>query len=180
MLYDFKQTSRQKRGWPAKTSWLFPFLLTTSFLILFIPTLKETILSPCSHFDQLKREVLEHPCRPQAHLRLAQFYFQTNNLEGAKKELDLVLSLNPNCQEAKDLGVQIKDQEGEPERIKAKIQDWEKILAEKPGYRDAHFQIAVLSWQIYQEEEAREATDKALELDPNFKAAKNFKRLLSK
>lgn len=179
MLYDFKQTSQQKRGWSAKITRFFPFFLTISLLTLFIPTLKEAILSRRSNFDQLKREVLEHPRDPQVHLQLAQFHFQTNNLEGAKKELALAFNLDPNSQETKDSEAQIKNREEEPERIKAKIQDWEKILEEKPSYRDAFFQIAVLNWRIYQEKKAGEAIDKALELDPNFEAGKNFKRTIS-
>lgn len=178
MLYDFKRTSRKKSGSLVKITQVFLFFLAASLIPFLVPFLKRVNPSLPTDFDQLKKEVLRQTNDPQAHLRLADFYFRTNDFETAKKELALTLSLNPNHPEAKDLENQIKGREEEPEKIKTKIQDWEKILAQKPGYRDAYLQLAILNWQVYQEKQTLEAINKALELDPNSETAKSLQQTL--
>lgn len=178
MLYDFKSSSSKRGTKPVKILILIPVSLGVFFLALAVRFLPEIPISSPSLFDQQKKEVLKNPFRPEPHFQLAQLYLENDNLEGAKKELLLALNLYPDYQKAKDLEKEIANQEKEPQRIKAKIQEWESILEEKPGYRDAYLQIAILNWQIYEETEAREAVNKALELDPNFEAGKEFKKLL--
>ena len=179
MLYDFKGLSRKgKLKLPKleRALLVFPLFL---FFVLLIPNLNQEKISLSSDVSQIKKEILQNPNRPEVHLKLAQLYQDKNDLENAKKELFLALSLNPDFQEAKKVLEKIRNLEEEPEKIKDEIKNWEEILKEKPGHRDIYFRIAILNWQIYREKEALEAVNKALELDPNFEPAKNFKKLLS-
>lgn len=179
MLYDFKSSSSKRGTKSVKILTLISVSLGVFFLVLAVRFLPEIPTSNPSLFDQQKKEVLKNPFRPEPHFQLAQLYLENNNLESAKKELLLALNLDPDYQKAKDLEKEIENQEKGPQRIKAEIQEWEKVLEEKPDYRDAYLQIAVLNWQIYKETEAREAVNKALELDPNFEAGKKFKKFLA-
>ena len=171
MLYDFKDLSKKKAIKFPKIS-IFIFVLLLTFI-----RLTKTPAPP--NFVLIKKEVLKHPNSPEVHLQLARLYQERNDFQNAKKELMLALSFNPSYQEAKNLLEKIRKIEEEPEKIKEEIKKWEEVLKEKPGHRDIYLKIAVLNWQIYQNQEALEAVNKALELDPNFEQAKNFKQLLS-
>jgi len=179
MLYDFKTLSKKRAIKFPKVGQILSVSAFALFSILLINVLRRIEISSPSSFALSKKEVLKHPNNPEVHLHLAQLYQEKNDLENAKKELILALSLDPNYQEAKNLLEKIRNIEEEPEKIKEEIKKWEEVLKEKPGHRDIYFQIAVLNWQIYQNQEALEAVNKALELDPNFEPAKNFKKLLS-
>lgn len=178
MLYDFKTLSKKRVLKFPKTSGVLLVPALVLSLILLINALRQIETPSSLNFSQIRKEVLKNPNSPKLHLRFAQLYQEKNDLENAKKELFLALNLNPDFQEAKDLLEKIRNLEEEPEKIKEEIKNWGEILKEKPGHRDIYFQIAVLNWQIYQEKEALEAVNKALELDPNFEPAKNFKKLL--
>lgn len=47
---------------------------------------------------------------------------------------------------------------------------WQQIVSEYPGYRDAYFRLAVLEYQLGEEEKALQAVTYALRLDPRFEA----------
>jgi tetratricopeptide (TPR) repeat protein len=90
----------------------------------------------------------------------------------------LALKANPETSLYLQLFTNLKDIKQKPERTKEEIEHWEEITKENPGYRDAYFQIAILSYQIYKDQEALKAVNKALELDPNFESAKKLSQLL--
>ena len=71
-----------------------------------------------------------------------------------------------------------RKKEANPEEIKELIQSWEKILAEKPNYRDGYLQLALLYYKLYEDEKAAEYLQEALIIDPNFEAAKQLERTL--
>jgi len=63
--------------------------------------------------------------------------------------------------------------------IKEKINFWQSIVDRYEGYKDAHFQIAVLEYKLGDVKSAKEANTKTLLLDPNFDNAKKLEVLLN-
>jgi len=51
--------------------------------------------------------------------------------------------------------------------IEREIESWEKVLEEKPGYRDILLRLSLLNYQIYENEKAKSYWEKADYLDPN-------------
>lgn len=65
----------------------------------------------------------------------------------------------------------------EKKGIESEIAAWEKLLEKYPGHRDLYLNLAVLNWQISNEEKAKEHLKKAKELDPNFEKTKELEKL---
>lgn len=53
-------------------------------------------------------------------------------------------------------------------------QYWKEIVAKYPDYKDAYFQLAVVSYQLGETMEARQALGKVLEIDPNDVTGQEF------
>ena len=51
--------------------------------------------------------------------------------------------------------------------VRQEIQSWESALKEKPNYRDVLLRLALLNYQINQNEEAKDYWERANYLDPN-------------
>ncbi len=51
---------------------------------------------------------------------------------------------------------------------------WQDVVSRHPGYRDAEFKLAVLSYQLGEKEKAKEYLNEALTIDPNFKEGREF------
>lgn len=66
------------------------------------------------------------------------------------------------------------------EAIALEIRYWQGIANNYQGYRDAYFKLATLEYQLNNKAKANEYLQKAFELDPNFEAGKEFKKLLEK
>lgn len=58
--------------------------------------------------------------------------------------------------------------------IQAKRDTWEDIAQKYPTYRDAYFQVALLSYQLGDSNTQLEYLQKTLAIDPNFAPAKNM------
>jgi len=67
----------------------------------------------------------------------------------------------------------------DPENIKKLIIAWEKIIDEKPNYRDGYLQLAYLYYKLYKNEKAKEYLQKAIKLDPNYEPIRKMKKILS-
>ncbi len=66
----------------------------------------------------------------------------------------------------------------EKKRVETEIGQWEEALEKYPGYRDVHLRLAVLNWQIKNDEKAKEHLQKARALDPNFEMTKELEKIL--
>lgn len=62
--------------------------------------------------------------------------------------------------------------------IQQKINFWQSFKESYDGYKDAYFQIALLEYQLGNNEKAKEYNKKSLLLDPGFEEAKNLEVLL--
>lgn len=117
------------------------------------------LIQPQSQFDTAKQNILTDPADPQPHLFLAQQFFVTNQFREAEIE---VKSANN-----QDLLQQIQEIKNQPEEIRKKIFNLQKIVDQLPNYRDAYIELAILHWQLYRPFDARKYLEKALEIDPN-------------
>lgn len=157
-----------------------------AFLVLY------SLLLPKDKFQLAKEQLIKEPHDLQAHLVLAEEYLNQNQIEEAEKELLLVQEksgsrLMNNESSSQVLGEQSslkweglwqRKQAAKPEDIRRMIASWEKIISAKPNYRDGYLQLAVLYYQVFENEKAKENLEKALELDPNFKPAKEMEKIL--
>lgn len=66
------------------------------------------------------------------------------------------------------------------EELQKQQQYWEKVVVEHEGYRDAYFQLALLSYQLGERNKAQRYMDQVLELDPNFEPGKALARELER
>lgn len=148
-------------------------LLAGFFLLNFI-----FLQKPLSSFDQLKLAVLENPENPAIHLSLAKEYLAVSDLESARREILIGLNFSPQDKDLKEALADLETFGAKPRQVQSEIQKWEKISQDFPGYRDAYLKLAQLHYLIYQNREARENLDKALELDPNFKPAQEMEKIL--
>lgn len=114
------------------------------------------------------------------HLDLAREYEAANDLANAKRELLIGLSYTPKSEELKKELSRIEDLLAQPGQVWAEIQKWERVTQEYPNYRDAYLKLAQLYYQLYENDKTRENLKKALEIDPNFAPAKEFKKVLNK
>jgi len=55
----------------------------------------------------------------------------------------------------------------QPEKIRQEILSWEKVVEEKPSHRDVWLRLAVLNYQLKNDDKARDALEMAVYLDPN-------------
>ena len=86
---------------------------------------------------------------------------------------------SPDQVSLKELEQDLKKAKEKPRKIRQEIEFWEEIIKEKPNYRDAYFQLAILNYQIYQKEKTLQYLQKTFELDANFEPAKKLEKLLS-
>ena len=73
--------------------------------------------------------------------------------------------------------LQVKRQK-ELQEKKMVIFKWEEILAAKPDFRDGWLKLAVSYLEIGAVQKAKEALDKAKELDPNYEKIKEIEDVL--
>jgi tetratricopeptide (TPR) repeat protein len=150
------------------------------------------LFSPKTDFQKIKEKLIKKPTDFEAHLRLAEKFLENNQFEEAER----ALLLAQNRQQATDdrepknkvLGEEAntkleelwaRKHSSDPKDIQRLIAAWEKILEEKPDYRDGWLQLTVLHYQLYEDEKAKESLEKALELDPNYEVTKELEKIIN-
>lgn len=66
----------------------------------------------------------------------------------------------------------------EKEQIIKNAEFWKNVTIEKPNYRDAYMEVAILEYRLGNINETKLYLEKALVLDPNFKKAKEIKKII--
>jgi tetratricopeptide (TPR) repeat protein len=95
-------------------------------------------------------------------------WFENGDEEKALDELELANRLLIIKTEGAEASLKRAEEKVmEPERIRREIESWEKVLEEKPYYRDVLLRLALLNYQIYEDEKAEEYWQQANYLDPN-------------
>jgi len=64
-------------------------------------------------------------------------------------------------------------------RILNEISFWQNIASERPNYRDAYYNLAILNYELRDFETAGLNLEKALSLDPNFEKGKELEEILN-
>jgi cytochrome c-type biogenesis protein CcmH/NrfG len=85
----------------------------------------------------------------------------------------LLVTIENKKQEQKILGIQTQ-LKADQQTIAA----WEQILEERPNYRDGWIQLAAAYYKIGDKQKAKEALQKAKELDPTNEVVLNFEKLI--
>ena len=65
----------------------------------------------------------------------------------------------------------------ERERIVSEINHWGKVVSKYSDYRDAYFKLAVLEYQLGDNEKSKKYLEKALKLDPNFDKGRELEKI---
>jgi len=151
-----------------------------------------SLFSPSDAIQSLKMRLLNNPDDFSRHLELAEKLLANNQFEEAEKALLLAqekLNFQSPISNSKDvLGQKTnskleelwqKKHNADPKDIQKLISYWEKIIEQKPNYRDAYLQLAILNYKIYENKKALEFLKEALEIDPNFPAAKDLEKLIN-
>lgn len=142
---------------------------------------------PKSTFQQAKEKLINDPNDLQAQITLAEEFLANNQFEKAEKILLLAQS-QINQSDNQILGEQTsqkfeelwqKKHYSDPKDIKKLIAVWEKIIKEKPNYRDGYLQLVYLHYRLYENELARKYLEKAIELDPNYELTREMEKLLN-
>ncbi len=110
--------------------------------------------------------VLRSPWDPAAHVALATLLRQEGYLPAARQELLVAADQNPNVLGA-NTSIELLDAwEDEPRQLAEALSFWQQLTNEKPDYRDAFLQLALVAYQQGNMSEARAAAARALALDP--------------
>ena len=62
--------------------------------------------------------------------------------------------------------------------IEAEIKQWEEVVEKTPTYRDGYLKLATLYWKLRQDDKAKEAINRAKEIDPNYDATYDLEEKL--
>lgn len=147
---------------------------------------------PKDEIRQLQERLVNNPNNFEAHLKLAEKFLENNQLKEAEKMLLLAQAISNQQLAINNSGSKVLGEKSsarleelwqqkhlsDPEDIKRLIAGWEKILEEKPDYRDGYLQLAVLYYKLGENAKAKLNLAKALELDPNYEPAKELERIL--
>jgi len=144
---------------------------------------------PQDEIQILKMRLLNNPYDFKSHLELAEKLLGNNQFEQAEQALLVAQQIKIlGDKDTKILGEKTNSKISElwqreyysnPKDIKRLISAWEKIVQEKPNYRDGYLQLAILNYKIYENQKALESLKKALEIDPNFTEARKLEKLLT-
>lgn len=64
--------------------------------------------------------------------------------------------------------------------IEAEIVKWKEVARERPDYRDAYFELALLNYRLERFAQARFYLRKVFELDPNFEAGRELEKAIDR
>jgi len=155
-----------------KTSRYFGVVLAAGFILFSLVS----FFWPKNPFQILKEKIVKTPYDYEAHLQLAEVYLQNNQYQKAENELWQLRVLGTSTSRFGQLLQQKLLQN--PADIKRLIAGWERIVDQKPNYRDGWLQLAYLNYKIYEDEKAKVYLTKALELDPNFTPARELEKII--
>jgi len=140
-------------------------------------------LLPKSEFEKAKIGIVKHPDNLEAHLDLTEELIKNNRFKATEYEAEIIFSLQQNNlfqdkQSAQFKKLILVKQENNPPDLKNLIQKWQKILQERPNYRDGWLKLAVYLTKLKMNNEALKALNNAKKLDPNYKITKEVEAFL--
>ncbi|MBM3208734.1 hypothetical protein FJZ40_00370 [Candidatus Shapirobacteria bacterium] len=150
-------------------------LLLLIILILFFGFQLAIFSIPKSRFEQAKETVAKDPTDLEAHLILAEEFLKNNQFQKAQGELETILQSRASEETASRAAAlwQYKE-ENNPADLKNLIAQWQKILEDKPDYRDGWLRLALYNLKLGKTDEAKAALENARTIDPNFTGTKDL------
>jgi len=120
------------------------------------------------------------PWSSRSRSEMAVYWFESGNEEKALEELSkankwLVIKTSwgkENLRKAEERVL-------EPERIREEIESWEKVIEERPYFRDVLLRLSILNYRIYEDEKAKDYFLQAEYLDPNNEEIRQVKKIIS-
>lgn len=64
-----------------------------------------------------------------------------------------------------------KTRQAEKQSLETQVAKWQEVIAKRADFRDAYFELAILTYRLNRLAEAKYYLAKTLALDPNFKPA---------
>jgi tetratricopeptide (TPR) repeat protein len=110
-------------------------------------------------------------------VKLAILYEEARDYEKAVQELSQAQTLNPELSLAEEIE-RVASLRDEPKLLRQELAKMTVILSVYPNFRDGWYKAAYLHYRLKEDDLAREALRKTLELDPNFSLARELERLL--
>lgn len=111
------------------------------------------------------------PWSAKRHAEMALIWFENGNEDQAIKELKKANKKSQSLTKA-------EEKVRQPEKIRQEIASWEKIIEEKPYYRDVLLRLALLNYRLYEDEKAVDYWERANYLDPNNEEVKQVKKVI--
>ncbi len=71
-----------------------------------------------------------------------------------------------------------KTKQAEKQRLEAQVAKWQEVVAKRADFRDAYFELAVLTYRLNRLPEAKYYLAKTLALDPNFIPARELEKVI--
>ena len=107
------------------------------------------------------------PWSSKSHAEMAIFWFEAGDEKRALDELSKAnKSVIIRTKSVKESLRKAEEKVLEPERIREEIESWEKVLRERPFFRDVLLRLSILNYQIYENEKAKDYFIQAEYLDP--------------
>lgn len=171
-----KKYWRKKFHYPQLAAWCHSWGIITSLSLMLLLIVGSALFFRPLGNRQITN-VLTRPLNPQPHLQLAEVYLNNNQLEKAHRQLLLAQKQMAKSNLTEQI-LQLVLKIHKPEKIRREIDYWQEIVKEKPDYRDAYLKLAVLNWQVYENEKARLFLQKALDLDPNYELGRKVEEII--
>lgn len=157
-------------------------------LIIFITL--TSLFWPKNDFQLIKEKLIRNPYNFEANLELAERFLENNQIDEAERSLLLAQkAMTRGYRDTKILGEETnsrleklwqKKYYSKPEDIRKLITAWEKVVEKKPNYRDGYLQLAILHYELYQNDRARGYLQQAIDLDPNYEPTKGLEKIILK
>jgi len=101
-----------------------------------------------------------------------------SQLDLAQNQININLAIFQNDHQITSLQDNLKETRNTPKKLIKEIEKYENLIEIRPNYRDGLLKLAILHYQLYQDEKATQYLKKTLDLDPNFPPALKLQKLL--
>ena len=119
------------------------------------------------------------PWSSRSHSEMAVAWFEAGDEKKAIDELKLANKLFfIKTKVNKESLLRANNKVVEPEKIRQEIKNWEQVLETMPYFKDVFLRLAVLNYQLYEDEQAKYYFEQAEYLDPNDTEVLEIKKLI--
>lgn len=120
----------------------------------------------------------EKPNSEVLHFKLGRALQKNGNFDDSIREFLIAKELGLQPTLVNDALIQIQNSKISYVKVSGELAKWQKIVTEKPDYRDGWYQLSLLQWRISEIDQAKQSITKAIEIDPNYKPAVEFRNFL--